>query len=323
MTGTCFGTTATVAARAMSSAAPRRPGVELCLYECYKHDSPEPVCYGRPNLDYYEELRCWKEDASYVDPQPKPFVAPKRPISPYKLRGWRLQAIVKMDSIELSLKNLSYSDEGWKVVGLANERIIATGVFFYDVSNIAPCSLQFREALYAKHYPQDNFEYDAMCFANGLSIEYGDKTHKVSQELGSVDIYDGQCLVFPNTLQYKMPKFTRVDATKPGHCKMLTFYFVDPSTRIPSTEIVPPQQVEWWFEEVRSCEPFRSLPLLIVDKILNILDDEAPDHILSLDDALDFRDDMVSEVWYLQAEASSEIFESDFSFVTYNKIFMT
>ncbi|KAJ2049478.1 hypothetical protein GGI08_005732 [Coemansia sp. S2] len=120
-----------------------------------------------------------------------------------------------------------------------------------------------------------------------------------------------------------MPKFTRIDATKPGHCKMLTFYFVDPSTRIPSTEIVPPQQVEWWFEEVRSCEPFRSLPLAIVDKILNILDDEAPDHILSLDDALDFRDDMVSEVLYLQAEASSEIFESDFSFVTYNKIFMT
>ncbi|KAJ2401335.1 hypothetical protein GGF41_007753, partial [Coemansia sp. RSA 2531] len=145
-------------------------------------------------------------------------------------------------------------------------------------------------------------------------IEYGDKTHKVSQELGGVDIYDGQCLVFPNTLQYKMPKFTRVDATKPGHCKMLTFYFVDPSTRIPSTEIVPPQQVEWWSEEVRSCEPFRSLPLLIVDKILNILDDEAPDHISSLDDALDFRDDMVSEAWYLQAEASSEIFESNFSF---------
>ncbi|KAJ2099456.1 hypothetical protein GGI09_002780 [Coemansia sp. S100] len=302
---------------------PRKPGVKLCLYECYKHDSLEPECYGRPNLDYYEELRCWKEDASYVDPQPKPFVAPKRPISPYKLRGRRLQAIVKMDSIELSLKNLSYSDECWKVVGLANERIIATGVFFYDVSNIAPCSLQFREALYAKHYPQDNFEYYAMCFANGLSIEYGDKTHKVSQELGGVDIYDGQCLVFPNTLQYKMPKFTRVDATKPGHCKMLTFYFVDPSTRIPSTEIVPPQQVEWWFEEVRSCEPFRSLPLLIVDKILNILDDEAPDHILSLDDALDFRDDMVSEVLYPQAEASSEIFESNFSFVTYNKIFMT
>ncbi|KAJ2085393.1 hypothetical protein GGI16_006799, partial [Coemansia sp. S142-1] len=293
---------------------PRKPGVKLCLYECYKHDSLEPECYGRPNLDYYEELRCWKEDASYVDPQPKPFVAPKRPISPYKLRGRRLQAIVKMDSIELSLKNLSYSDECWKVVGLANERIIATGVFFYDVSNIAPCSLQFREALYAKHYPQDNFEYYAMCFANGLSIEYGDKTHKVSQELGGVDIYDGQCLVFPNTLQYKMPKFTRVDATKPGHCKMLTFYFVDPSTRIPSTEIVPPQQVEWWFEEVRSCEPFRSLPLLIVDKILNILDDEAPDHILSLDDALDFRDDMVSEVLYPQAEASSEIFESNFSF---------
>ncbi|KAJ2117421.1 hypothetical protein IW146_000744 [Coemansia sp. RSA 922] len=118
-----------------------------------------------------------------------------------------------------------------------------------------------------------------------------------------------------------MPKFMRVDATKPGHCKMLTFYFVDPSTRIPSTEIVPPQQVEWWSEEVRSCEPFRSLPLLIVDKILNILDDEAPDHILYLDGALDFRDDMVSEVWYIQAEALPEIVESNSLFMAYIKIF--
>ncbi|KAJ2467835.1 hypothetical protein GGI03_001347 [Coemansia sp. RSA 2337] len=134
-------------------------------------------------------------------------------------------------------------------------------------------------------------------------------------------IYDGQCLVFSNTLLYKMPKFMRVDATKPGHCKMLTFYFVDPSTRIPSTEIVPPQQVEWWSEEVRSCEPFRSLPLLIVDKILNILDDEAPDHILYLDGALDFRDDMVSEVWYIQAEALPEIVESNSLFMAYIKIF--
>ncbi|KAJ2869866.1 hypothetical protein GGH93_006010, partial [Coemansia aciculifera] len=191
---------------------PRNPGVELNLYECYKCSRPEPESRsGRwAYLEYLDEVRAWKEDASFVDPQPKPFVAPKRLINPFKLHGRRLQAT------------------DWNLVGLANERIIATGIFFYDVANIIRCGLEFREALHANFYPQDSFEYDAMCFANGLSIEYDDSMNSVSQKLSGVDIYDGQCLVFPNTLQYQIPKFTRVNATKPGHCKMLTFYYVDP-----------------------------------------------------------------------------------------------
>ncbi|KAJ2040345.1 hypothetical protein H4S03_001088 [Coemansia sp. S3946] len=240
---------------------PRKPGVELNLYECYEHERPEPEPKsGRwAYLEYLDELQAWKEDASYVDPQPKPFVVPKRPISPYRLRG----------RVELTPEAPSYSSKDWSVVGLANERIIGTGVYFYDMANIAPCSLTFREALRAKHYPSDSFEYYAMCFANGLNIEYGDGAHDVSQELGDVDIYNKQCVVFPNTIQYQMSELALDDATKPGHCKMLTFYFVDPSTCIPSTEIVPPQQKDWWTEDILSSEPFRSLPLLVMDGIMD------------------------------------------------------
>ncbi|KAJ2348318.1 hypothetical protein GGH92_002869 [Coemansia sp. RSA 2673] len=250
---------------------PRKPGVELNPYECYEYERPEPEPKsGRwAYLEYLDELQAWKEDASYVDPQPKPFVVPKRPISPYRLRGRRLQAIVKLSSIELTPEAPSYSRKDWSVVGLVNERIIGTGMLFYDVANIAPSSLTFREALRAKHYPSDRFEYYAMCFANGLNIEYGDGAHDVSQELGDVDIYNEQCVVFPNNIQYQMSELTLEDATKPGHCKMLTFYFVDPSTRIPSTEIVPPQQKDWWIEDILSSEPFRSLPLLVMDGIMD------------------------------------------------------
>ncbi|KAJ2880248.1 hypothetical protein H4R27_004840, partial [Coemansia aciculifera] len=271
---------------------PRNPGVELNLYECYKCSRPEPESRsGRwAYLEYLDEVRAWKEDASFVDPQPKPFVAPKRLINPFKLHGRRLQAIVKLSSIELTPEAPSYSSEDWNLVGLANERIIATGIFFYDVANIIRCGLEFREALHANFYPQDNFEYDAMCFANGLSIEYDDSMNSVSQKLSGVDIYDGQCLVFPNTLQYQMPKFTRVNATKPGHCKMLTFYYVDPSTRIPSTETVPPQQKDWWREDVLSSEPFRSLPLLVIDGIMDEVD-----YLFSLDVAKELRDKMEAE----------------------------
>ncbi|KAJ2062011.1 hypothetical protein GGI17_002682, partial [Coemansia sp. S146] len=81
-----------------------------------------------------------------------------------------------------------------------------------------------------------------------------------SSELGGINIYDGQCLEFPNILQYQMHKLTRVDTIKSGHCKMLTFYYVDSSTRIPSTDIV------------LASEPFRSLPLLVVDGITSKVD---------------------------------------------------
>ncbi|KAJ2437735.1 hypothetical protein GGI03_009180, partial [Coemansia sp. RSA 2337] len=74
---------------------PQKPGVELNPYECYEYERPEPEPKsGRwAYLEYLDELQAWKEDASYVDLQPKPFVVPKRPISPYRLRGRRLQAI--------------------------------------------------------------------------------------------------------------------------------------------------------------------------------------------------------------------------------------
>ncbi|KAJ2034092.1 hypothetical protein H4S03_005214 [Coemansia sp. S3946] len=151
---------------------PRKPGVELNPYECYEYERPEPEPKSGhwAYLEYLDELQAWKEDASYVDPQPKPFVVPKRPISPYRLCG----------RIELTPEAHSYSSKDWSVMGLANECIIATGVYFYDMANIAPCSLTFREALCAKHYPSGSFEYYAMCFANGLDIEYRDGAHDVS-----------------------------------------------------------------------------------------------------------------------------------------------
>ncbi|KAJ2507931.1 hypothetical protein IWW47_000869 [Coemansia sp. RSA 2052] len=202
---------------------PHRPRVVLDLSKYYQSDKPKPEYDDR----YYEEkYKEWKKRATFVYPQPEPFVAPARPASPYKLCGRRLQAIVRMSSVELSLESPSYSGEDWSLAGLGNERIIATGVFFYDVANVSQRNLQFHQ----------------------------------------------ERSVFPSILQHKMPELELVDRTNPGHCKMLTFYFVDPSTHIPSTEIVPPQQQEWHFEDVLASEPFRSLPQLVIDGIMDKID---------------------------------------------------
>ncbi|KAJ2367189.1 hypothetical protein H4S02_010332, partial [Coemansia sp. RSA 2611] len=219
---------------------------------------------------YSEDFGRWREKAKFVHPQPEPFVVPQRPVSPYKLRGRRLQAIVKMTNVELVPESPVYGGEPWSVAGLDNERIIATGIFFYDVANIAGGSLKFREAISDKESRR-----------SGVSMP---------QEVGSIDIKDGRCLVFPNTYQFQMPRLELKDATRAGHCKMLAFYFVEPAVRIPSTEIVPPQQKDWWMEDVLAHEPFRSLPELLVDGIMAKI--EFP---ISQRDAEKIRSDMVTE----------------------------
>ncbi|KAJ2351060.1 hypothetical protein GGH92_002039 [Coemansia sp. RSA 2673] len=195
----------------------------------YKSDEP---LIDSDDDDYYEEIILWRRRATFVHPQPEPFVAPARPVIPYKLRGRQLQAIVKMTNIELTSESPFYGGEDWSVAGLANEPIIATGVFFYDMANIAPASLGFHEALSSLDIEIEGYDIESIVKAYDT----------VSQELGGVGIKDGRCVVFPNIHQFKLPMLELADKTKTGHCKMLTFYFVDPSTHIPSTQIVPPQQ---------------------------------------------------------------------------------
>ncbi|KAJ2063502.1 hypothetical protein GGI08_002522 [Coemansia sp. S2] len=243
---------------------PRRQRVIPDRHKYYKSEEPMP---DENDCDYYR----WKEGAEFVHPQPEPFV-PTRPVNPYQLHGRRLQAIVKMTSIELTSKRPIYGGEDWGLVGLANERIIATGIFFYDVANIAPASLRFREALSYWDFEANQFDIRSVVNAYGIEEYHLAGCDPVSQELGSIEIKDGRCLVFPNLHQYKVPELKLADKTKLGHCKMLTFYFVDPSTHIPSTEIVPPQQQDWYFADILASEPFRSLPHLVVEGIMNEVD---------------------------------------------------
>ncbi|KAJ2891155.1 hypothetical protein GGI21_005936, partial [Coemansia aciculifera] len=67
---------------------PRQLRVDPWSYEC-KSDELEPK-----EANYWEEEYMeWRSRATFVPPQPEPFVAPERPVKPYNLRGRRLQAI--------------------------------------------------------------------------------------------------------------------------------------------------------------------------------------------------------------------------------------
>jgi hypothetical protein len=70
------------------------------------------------------------------------------------------------------------------------------------------------------------------------------------QNVGTVTCSEGRLLTFPNILQHQVQPCELANKSKPGHRKILALFLVDPNIRIISTANVPPQQKDWWSEEV-------------------------------------------------------------------------
>lgn len=80
------------------------------------------------------------------------------------LKGYRLQVIVKIGSVELTPENPEFPDGNWHrggssihsrkrhttmmSKGMANEKIVATAIFYFDSENIEYDSLWFRQGGY-------------------------------------------------------------------------------------------------------------------------------------------------------------------------------
>ncbi|MCX5175259.1 DUF4246 domain-containing protein [Streptomyces virginiae] len=179
----------------------------------------------------------WWENRSPVIPDAPDFTAPEVPDASARvdLRGRRLQVIVKLATIHLTPDKPEYPGGSWHVEGMLNERIVSTGIYYWDSENITESRLGFRAALDDPNYEQND--------DNGLREVYGlEDEDALNQALGSTATPAGRCLAFPNVLQHRVGEFSLADATRPGHRKILAFFLVDPSERIVSTSDVPPQQ---------------------------------------------------------------------------------
>jgi hypothetical protein len=109
----------------------------------------------------------------------------------------------------------------------------------------------------------------------GWDIPYLEKLFGVQnerpafQELGSVSIRQGGLITFPNCLRHRLESFELVDKGRPGRCRFLTLWLVDPSYRICSTRNVPPQRLDWWEQEARShLSSAHPLPQELADQII-------------------------------------------------------
>ncbi|OAJ43935.1 hypothetical protein BDEG_27247 [Batrachochytrium dendrobatidis JEL423] len=175
----------------------------------------------------------------YVPTLPENFESNYESAEPVSLRGRNLQVIVKLTNIQLTPSKPKYDEGNWHIEGPINESIVATGLYYYDVENITTPKLDFREAV--------DFEYQIASEMYWKDV-YGiiNRESRRNQYIGSLEVSNGRCVVYPNRYQHKEQSFELADPTQPGHCKILTFFVVNPSRRIVSTAHVAPQQPQWY-----------------------------------------------------------------------------
>ncbi|MGW7458776.1 DUF4246 domain-containing protein [Streptomyces sp. NPDC054797] len=224
---------------------PRPLRIEADPYGWYDSEPQYPDKSSYSDADAYAEalsawdeaFEDWSENRRPVIPDAPDFTPPPSPDASARvdLRGRGLQVIVKLATIHLTPDKPEYPGGSWHVEGMMNERIVSTGMYYWDSENITESRLGFRAALDDPHYAQND--------DNGLREVYGlEDEDALNQLLGSVATPAGRCLAFPNILQHRVDAFRLTDPTRPGHRKILAFFLVDPSERIVSTSDVPPQQ---------------------------------------------------------------------------------
>ncbi|KAJ7213212.1 hypothetical protein B0H12DRAFT_1194877 [Mycena haematopus] len=215
----------------------------------------------------------------------------EKTIAPYSLRGKTIQCIIKLANIHLTVQNPEYKGGSWHVEAMLNERIVASGIYYYEEDNISESRLAFRVSTGAPTYHEQD---DELC----MDILYGLKrdTHCL-QDLGSIATTAGRALAWPNAYQHCVAPFRLLDPTKPGHRKILAIFLVDPSIEpIPSATNIPPQQADWIFDALREAngDP-NSLFSRLPPELLCLIFDKLPNTFMTRGEAEEYRLELMDE----------------------------
>ncbi|KIO15428.1 hypothetical protein M407DRAFT_34999, partial [Tulasnella calospora MUT 4182] len=228
----------------------------------------------------------------------------------YSIQGKEVQIIVKLANIHLTPEDPAYFGGSWHVEGMANERIVASGIYYYDCENITESELAFRVAV--------NFEGAAyeQSDSEGISLVWGLESDEPSnQEVGAVKTSANRCIAFPNIYQHQVSSFKLADPTKPGHRKIVALFLVDPEDRIPSTSDIPPQQSHWTREAIfealvnDNTRMKTSLPVELVDMVADRVD-----NVMTLEEAREYREELMNERTAFVDVVDERYFCTEFSF---------
>ncbi|KAG0219175.1 hypothetical protein B0O80DRAFT_533492 [Mortierella sp. GBAus27b] len=211
-----------------------------------------------------------------------------------------LQVIVKLANIELTPENPKYTGGSWHVEGMANENIVASGIYYYHTENITESRLNFRIQVKEPGYEQSD--------DRGVSIMYGlGDQEALNQNLGGIVTKQDRCIAFPNIYQHQVQPFELEDPTKAGSRSILVFFLVDPETPILSTTHVPPQQKDWDTPRGVMLAALEKLPPELVMKIHQLVD-----WPIGLEEAKEHRLELMKERKYFVKTMNEEMFERPF-----------
>ncbi|KAJ2376374.1 hypothetical protein IW150_002027 [Coemansia sp. RSA 2607] len=226
------------------------------------------------NEDAYHDAReAWEEQILYSSPDDFSFVKPKRPLRPNSLRNKDLQVIIKMESVYSNPTEDYIPEEEWQGDGTASEQIIATVAYFYDIENIRRLAMEFREGV-SSVILKSRAEWLAYRYLFVTESNY--RHFHYEQGAGELEIRSGQAVCYPNVYQHRIAGIHPYDSSKPFHAKMLMLYFIDPSVRILSTSVVPPQQQKWWIPSIRATPLMETIPWFVRDMIIDNVDMPMP-----------------------------------------------
>ncbi|KAJ3052302.1 hypothetical protein HK097_006555 [Rhizophlyctis rosea] len=202
---------------------------------------------GEDDAVFEERFATWEEEMESQTannpfaPIPFPSLTPSAPPPPLSLRNRTVQVIVKIATIELTPDNPTYAGGSWHLEGMANEHIIASGIYYFATENITESKLDFRQAINYPDYQQND--------ERGVAHFYG-IDGPLNEQLGYVTALEGRAVVFPNKYQHHVSPFKLEDPTKPGFRKILCFFLIHPHREVLDTSCVPPQQRAWVKDDV-------------------------------------------------------------------------
>ncbi|KAF1809915.1 hypothetical protein P152DRAFT_383276, partial [Eremomyces bilateralis CBS 781.70] len=232
----------------------------------------------------YPEPETYDEDLKHFAANPPPPAVDLRKQIPNGV-----QVIVKLANIHLTPEKPEYEGGSWHVEGFVNEHICATALYYYDCENITDSHLGFRQYtdtidMSGKSYGQDDNE--------GVEVVYGIENESPSvQPVGRILARQSRFLAFPNIFQHRVAPFRLQDRTKPGHRKIVALFLIDPYVKVISTANVPPQQRDWWAEELLKNGGIGDLPAELVGQVVNDVDDFP----VSLEKAKELREELMEE----------------------------
>ena len=119
------------------------------------------------------------------------------------------------------------------------------------------------------------------------------RDHTLVQDIGDIVTKTHRCIAFPNLYQHQVRPFHLENPARSGHRKILVFFLVDPTQRVPSATEVAPQQREWVAEAMHGAGANSVLAKLPVE-ILTMISEEN-DGTMTRSEAEKYREELMSE----------------------------